>query len=253
MIVCSNCGHEFDAVSTDQCPFCGQACNPPGPEPPLPSPSPEVIRDGPSFEKASSLLDAGAILCTIKEVLFEPVKTFRTMKREGGLSTSFFYALVLGTFSGLIATLWSHFFYMPFFSRHEDPVFSAIFSPGVSLAWAFVCQVVMTTISLFVFSLILHGCLHLAGGANRPFETTFRVYTYVSGATAVFIILPFIGWIITIGWSLVCGIIGLREAHETTMNKAAVAVLLPLVLCCGCGLFLVFFFGGLAFLGSSVN
>lgn len=142
---------------------------------------------------------------------------------------------------------------MSLFAELEDPVFSTLFSPGVSLAWMFVYHVVMLTISLFVFSLILHGCLHLAGGANRPFETTFRVYAYVSGATSVFMILPVIGGFITIGWSLVCAVIGLKEAHETTMKKTAVAVLLPLVLCCGCVLGLILFFGGLAFLGSLAN
>ena len=149
--------------------------------------------------------------------------------------------------------MWSRLFSMTLFSALEDPFFSTIFSPGVSLAWILVYNVVFITISLFVYSLILHGCLHLAGGANQPFETTFRVYAYVSGAASLFMILPFIGWLIAIGWSLICQIIGLKEAHETTINKAAVAVFLPLVFCCGCVLSLIFFFGGLAYIGSLAN
>jgi len=253
MIPCPACGQEFDEKDHRICPFCGQGPVEPAPEIP-PSPSdPEMLRDGPAYEKAPGLFDPLAIFATLKAVLLEPGPAFRTMKRDGGLLKPFFYALMLGTVFSFIAGLWSRFFSPAFIPYIEEDVFPFMFSPGLSLIWTFVSDVVIITLVIFVFSLILHGCLHLAGGANRSFETTFRVYAYVSGSTAILTLVPVIGWMISLGWALVCQIIGLREAHETTTSKAAVAVFLPLVFCCGCGAAMVFFFGGLAFLGSLAN
>jgi hypothetical protein len=52
--------------------------------------------------------------------------------------------------------------------------------------------------------------------------------------------------LITMLWSLTLTVIGLRDAHETTGGKATVAVLFPLLFCCGIlVLFAVMFMGAL--------
>jgi hypothetical protein len=253
-MVCSHCGHEFDEARMHQCPFCGLAPGPPEADGTPPPPAGGDVRDGPPYENASSLLDPGALLATVKAVLFEPDRTFRTMKRTGGFAIPLFFALLLGTVCSFVSSLWARLFYRAFWpGLLEEAVFPTIFSPTLTMVWNLVFYVVSMTLCLFIGSLILHGFLHLAGGANQPYETTFRVNAYVSGATSVFMILPVIGGFIMIGWSLVCGIIGLKEAHDTTHGKAALAVFLPLIFCCGCGLILILSFGGLAFLGALVE
>jgi hypothetical protein len=86
---------------------------------------------------------------------------------------------------------------------------------------------------MFIGSGILHLCLMLFGGANKPFETTFRVVCFSSGAAYLFSIIPFCGGYITPIYNIVLECIGISRAHETTMGKAVLAVLLPLIVCCG--------------------
>jgi hypothetical protein len=59
--------------------------------------------------------------------------------------------------------------------------------------------------------------------------------------------IPICGGFIAGVWALVCNCIGLARAHETDTGRAVLAVLLPVIVCCG-GIFLVFMFGGLALL-----
>ena len=70
--------------------------------------------------------------------------------------------------------------------------------------------------------------LLVRGGKNR-FEATFRVVAY-SEATAVWSILPFIGGLIGWVWMSIVLIIGLKEVHETSYLRIAVAFSIPLAL-----------------------
>jgi len=49
--------------------------------------------------------------------------------------------------------------------------------------------------------------------------------------------------LISLVWAIVCYCIGLARAHETDTGRAVLAVLLPLIVCCG-GLFFAFMFLG---------
>ena len=101
-------------------------------------------------------------------------------------------------------------------------IFSAVLSP------------VFVIIGLFIASAILHVLLMIFGGANNGFEASFRVIAYTSGATTLFQLLPLCGWFIAFIWSIAVQIRGAQEIHETDNWRAVLAVLLPLVLCCGC-------------------
>ena len=97
-------------------------------------------------------------------------------------------------------------------------------------------------IGLFIGSAIVHLCLMIVGGANQPFETTFRVLAFSQGSTGPLQMVPVCGGLISGVWALVCTCIGLARAHETDTGRAVVAVFLPLVVCCG-GLLVLFMFG----------
>jgi hypothetical protein len=88
-------------------------------------------------------------------------------------------------------------------------------------------------IGVFISAAISHLFLMLFKGANQSFETTVRVMSYVSGVTALLQIIPIVAPFAIFVVSVVYEIIGLAEAHETTKGKTALAVLLPLILCCG--------------------
>ena len=88
-------------------------------------------------------------------------------------------------------------------------------------------------IALFIWSALVHLMLVLFGGANRGFATTLRVMCYAQ-TTQLAVVLPGIGGLIAIVWRLVLEIAGLATAHKTDGWKAALAIILPLFLCCVC-------------------
>jgi hypothetical protein len=190
---------------------------------------------------------------TLWAVLFDAPQTFRRMIRDAGLGSPIIYLLILGTFFGWIGMMWEALFsaalgdmggalgmggaeMQQYMAAYDTPLFrfaQALFLPAMLL------------IFYFITAAVIHLMMMIVGGANQPFEATARVLAYTSGSTAIFQILPFCGGFIGLIWSLVVYIIGLAEAHETTMGRAAAAVLLPVLLCCLC----IVFFAVLAGLG----
>jgi hypothetical protein len=100
-------------------------------------------------------------------------------------------------------------------------------------------------IVLFIGSGIVHLCLMIVGGANQPFETTFRVFAFSQGSAGPLQIIPICGGVISGVWALVCNCIGLARAHETDTGRAVLAVFLPVIVCCGGGLLIAFMFGAM--------
>lgn len=97
---------------------------------------------------------------------------------------------------------------------------------------------VFLVIGLFIGSGIVHICLMIVGGANKSFEATFRVIAFSQGSTGPLQMVPVCGGLIACIWALVVNCIGISRAHETTTGRAVLAVLLPLIVCCG-GVFLI--------------
>ena len=103
----------------------------------------------------------------------------------------------------------------------------------------------------FIVSGLFHLVLMLVGGAKQPFETTLRVVCFSSGSANFLQVIPFCGGIIAAIYSFVLNCVGLAQTHETDTWRAVVAVLSPIVICCGGGLALVILMGGLAAAGAN--
>jgi hypothetical protein len=115
--------------------------------------------------------------------------------------------------------------------------------------WAFiliyaVLSPLLVVVGLFLGSALLHLCLLLVGGANRPFETTFRVACFTGGAANLFSMVPMCGGFIAAVYHIVLNCIGLSRAHQTTTGKALMAIFLPLIVCCGAALIFGVVLGG---------
>lgn len=191
----------------------------------------------PSWEIREELGTISALLSSIKEVLLAPEETFRRMPVSGGLGGPLLFTVILGTIGSIIGMGWQLLFNMiPMAAGGGRPnalteyvttttiyIAMMIFSPLLSL------------IGAFVSAGIYHVCLMIMGGVEEGFEATFRVICYVSGAVALFQIVPICGGMIMLVWCIASGAIGLREAHRTTTGKAVMAMLLPLIVCCVCG------------------
>ncbi len=180
-----------------------------------------------------------AFIETLQMVLSRPAAAFTAMKREGGLGEPLLYAIIGGTFGGVFAITYNFALrsFAPFGDRH-----GALTHLFGGLGWIFllVLTPLFVVVGMFVASAILHVCLMIVGGAKQSFETTFRVVCFAEGSASPLLVIPFCGGLITGIWKVVLYCIGLARSHETDTGRAVIAVLLPLIVCCGGFLLLMF-------------
>jgi hypothetical protein len=184
-----------------------------------------------------------AFIETLTMVLTRPAEAFSVMKREGGLVEPLIYALIGGCIGGIISALFSLGFQSMGLFADKNNSFAAMTGMGIGVG-AIIMVPVFVVIALFVGSGIVHLCLMIVGGANKPFETTFRVFAFSQGSAGPLQIIPICGGLISGVWALVCNCIGLARAHETDTGRAVLAVFLPLIVCCGGGLLVAVMFMG---------
>jgi len=207
---------------------------------------PVVPRSGLPCEHRQERGCANAFIETLAMVLTKPDLAFRTMKTEGGLAEPLIYALIGGCVGGIVSLLLSLGLQsMGLFAGQRD-AFSALAGLGIGSIAAIVLVPVFIVIMLFIGAAIVHLCLMIVGGANKSLETTFRVLAFSQGSTGPLQIIPVCGGLIAGVWALVVNCIGLARAHETTTGRAVLAILLPLIVCCGAGILLLIMFGGIA-------
>lgn len=193
---------------------------PPPPVPPPPPSGPFGERTGPPWEQSGPAVQR--FIDTAKGALLDPATTFRNMRREGGLANPLVYYLIGGLFLVLSQAIWSGLGMNPM-GRGMPAGLLAVLLFGA-------CYVVAI---VFIGSGITHVMLMLLGGAKYPYETTFRTFAYAQGSALPIAIIPFCGGIIGGVWALVVYIIGLSQTQEISTGKAAAAVLIPAIVCCG--------------------
>jgi hypothetical protein len=74
----------------------------------------------------------------------------------------------------------------------------------------------------------IHLCLSLLGVARNSFLATFIACNYVSGAAAVFAMVPVLGPALLTAWSAFALSVGLSVVHEAPWKRTALAVAVPL-------------------------
>lgn len=80
---------------------------------------------------------------------------------------------------------------------------------------------------------VYHLMLMLMKGATKPYTNTVRVLGYSNAAT-IWMVIPGIGSLVSLGFHLVLTVVGLDETHKCGIGKAVAAVLIPMVVVCGC-------------------
>jgi hypothetical protein len=183
---------------------------------------------------------------TLVMVLTKPVEAYRIMRTEGGLVDPLIYAVVGGSF-GIIINLLLMLVLGSFgmMGGHNNPM-GAMFGTGIGIIMMIILCPIFLAVGIFIGAAIIHVCLMLVGGAKKSYETTFRVVCYAAGSAYPICIVPFCGSYIAGLWALVAECIGLAQAHETDTGRAVLAVLLPLIICCGGGFLLVMMTGIMA-------
>jgi hypothetical protein len=224
---CPHCGNEISEGHVS-CPHCGLRLAEPAPVPP------GGRKRTPWEDRENTGFFAG-LFKTLKEVLFTPSDFFRKMPVTGGLTDPLLFALIVGMAGLLFLYLWDILLYDSL-RTFVIPEFRDMAERGLMRDHGFSFFSVLTPftliISLFLASGFLHLLLLMVRGAKAGFEATFRVAAY-SMAPFVFLMIPACGMPVMWLWVITLAIIGLREAHETSGGKAAMAVLFPFILCCG--------------------
>jgi hypothetical protein len=197
----------------------------------------------PDWECYGRLFNIPSFFITVKEVLFTPVETFAGLKKDSALFNAFLFGLVGGSVGALFSTFWSSLIGLFGFLPHDNEMMRFLGNTENFIIALFITPV-LTALGLFIISGMLHLCLMFTGGSNLQFYTTFKVFSYTHGATALLNIVPIFGSFVAFFWSIYINISGLKAAHKISFGQALFAVLLPLVLCCacvamaGCGLFI---------------
>lgn len=195
---------------------------------------PPMVQAGPAWERRSETGFLAGLIETIRAVLLEPGHSFTTMRQTGGLGAPLFFYVMVGTICGLVGV-----FYQVALSSMQSGAGAAenevAAFVGTTLGVGLVIMLlpVFLVAAAFVSSALTHLALVIVGGARRPFEATFRVVCYANGSTSVLQLLPVCGGILSSVWGLVLMIIGLSRVHGIGKGRAAIAVFLPTVVCCG--------------------
>lgn len=186
-----------------------------------------------------------AFIETLQMILTKPGDAFTAMKREGGLGEPLLYAVIGGSVGGIVSFLFSLGLQSIGIFSDQHNAFAVMAGMGIGSVAFIILLPVLITIGLFIGSGIVHLCLMIVGGAKQSFETTFRVVAFSHGSTGPLQMVPVCGGIIAGIWALVLNCVGLARAHETETGRAVLAVLLPLIVCCGGGILLAVMFGAL--------
>lgn len=172
---------------------------------------------------------------TIKQVLSKPAEAFRALPAGGGFSKALKFYVLVSWFTSSIAVIYECI------ATLINPRILAGGElkdlPQYGIVLIFFGLILIMPAILFIRSFVASGVVHLAlmlvGGATKPFETTFRVLCYASGATSVIQVVPVCGPWFYFAASLVYSVIGLKEAHRTDLWRPILAVFLILLVCSG--------------------
>lgn len=184
--------------------------------------------------------NGNTLVDTIKGLVTAPGRAYAEMREKGDYLSPILFAVILGTFGGLVGQIWQLVFgasMVQFLPPEVQAQFGEAFAPRVTrVILTIVLTPILVPIVLFISSGIFHLFLMLVGGtkdSTAGFEGTVRAVGY--GAVAHLAqIVPIAGGIIAPIWGIVLYVIGLSRVHHTSTGKAVLAVLLPLVLCCVC-------------------
>src|SRR5438046_9139617 len=112
------------------------------------------------------------------------------------------YALIGGCLCGIVAFLFTLGFRSIGLFADRDSSLAAITGMGIGSVAVIILLPLFIVIGLFIGSGIVHLCLMIVGGANKPFETTFRVIAFSQGSAGPLPIIPFCGGVVSCVWAI---------------------------------------------------
>jgi hypothetical protein len=201
---------------------------------------------------------------TFKDACFTPKAFFAGVAQNDNPWPAITFGMSTGAFAGFLYGLFVSVIYLAIGGMVAAMASSlgghgSAGGPATMLAimgamglFAVVAYPIMFALAALITPWISGGVYHLMlmmlRGATKPYTNTVRVCGYANAST-IWMMIPGIGSLVSIGFHLVLTVVGLDETHKCGTGKAAAAVLLPMFLVCGC---CCFGYGALfAFIGNA--
>ena len=169
---------------------------------------------------------------TTINTLLSPIQTFRSAQLTGGYAKPLAFVAIGSTLGGIVSILLQSLVSLTTVAQSEAGA-SALLGVPAGILCGIVLIPICAVIGSFIGGGILHLFLMMFGGAKEGFETTMRAYCYPAGATQTLGVIPGLGSLVALIWFPVVLAIALKEMHKTEYWKVILAILIPLVLCCG--------------------
>ena len=223
MATCPHCGYE--AGARDICPLCGAGI--------AGTDAPDASRTGsgttlPPWEDPNAAFPKN-FTDTWVESVFRPGAFFKDMPWESAAVRPVLYYLVLAIISAVFALWWTAAFAAMGFSFAWDETLFESLSPAASALVNFFATPFLAIIGLVLWSLILHLPVLVFARERKAYRATVRAVCYASGPT-LFAVVPYLGALAGLFWSLGLTVIGLRDAHRMTTGAAIACVVLAFLL-----------------------
>jgi len=167
------------------------------------------------------------ILEKIRGFMFTPSLAFRKVKDEDA-GESIKYLMILAVFYAIMSALMTaiEIFTHPFLTGLPAIGASPV-EPFLFISWVIVILVITLIMAVF-FGLWLHVWVYLLGGRKGVWQTEKSVF-YNLTPTLLLGWIPVIGPLVGGVWSVIIGVIGVKELHGMPDTRAALAGVLSIV------------------------
>lgn len=178
---------------------------------------------------------------TVKGLLLEPADFFRRMGTEAPLGPAMGFGLISFCLYAVIHTFWHLViagvqFGMLRFAGEGSGDGPAAFAPfiehGIQIGFS-ILMPALGFIGVFIGAGITHLFLLLLGGAKEGYLAMVKISFYAT-AGAFLSIVPCLGDLAYIVWSIVISTVGIVTVHKTETWRALLAIFLPMILICVC-------------------
>lgn len=233
MIVCPAC--QSPVISPETARFC-TVCNRPFLNQEELAHAPYII----AWEELEKSGIVSALVSTLKKCLLDPYVFFDALSSSNNTSKAWLYALIVGSIGSIFSFIWTYLLISPLLDfipwLDDRSAKSAISAAGL------ISTPLIVTVKAVSAALYFHCLLYLTRSKKQNIAATFRIVCY-SQSTAIFDLVPVFGGLISPLWSIYLLTVGFNRVHKTSMFKALMIILLPLVFLMVSVVFLVLVFG----------
>lgn len=169
---------------------------------------------------------------TVVGVMFAAPLFFQNLGTKCLKSKPFSFYMIVVLLQCIMEGVWGYAFYN-FFGKdlNTDPQLQemiAMLAPGENYLFDLVLRCGMLALKLYVFTLLMFFMFRLVAPGRGTFDLIFQIIAY-SSAPAILCIVPVLGSIAGLFWSIGCLAVGLKSAMQLNWPQT-LAGFIPLVL-----------------------